>query len=317
MKARLYLMAVIILCIVPLDSVLAKDDKALRKQRQEANKERQQQKRDRSAEFTDANRSLQALARDLKTDYQQQLKDLDLDFELTEVELKADRDKKKAAAEAEYQKLIMGLFTGAHGKGPEATQKLREQFKQYADENFRIKKEAAALVQAERVAIQKQKNELLDKRDQEILDEADSLGLTKKPDPILAEPIGGELTRNEKNWNDREEKEVERIYERHMRTLREYKNGKALRDWELSNMEEDFKLKWQEKEDIHKIQSELSFYSFLRPEGTGEQEVDQQELMNKFAELQKKVQTIRIDYSEKNKKNQILRRKKRNEIRNQ
>ena len=315
MKSRLQFLVLIFLLLFPQTETFAKDDKALRKQRSEAQKERQQQKRDRSADLTDANRTLQAFARDQKSDYQQQLKDLDLDFQLREVELKAARDKKKAAADAEYQKLILGLFTSNPDSSKESMETLQARFKKYADENFKIKKEGAESVQQERVAVQKQKNALLDKRDQEILAEADSLGLTTKPQPILAEPIGGELTNSEKSWNDREKKEVERIYERNRRTLREYRNGKALRDWELTNMEEDFKLKWQEKEEIHKVQSEQTFYNSLMMTASTGDKVDQKDLMNRIAEMGKKIQIIRIDAGETKKKNHLLRAKKRRELR--
>ena len=315
MRSRLHYLALILFLLIPQTSAFAKDDKALRKQRSEAQKERQQQKRDRSADLTDANRTLQSYARDLKTDYKEQLKDLDLEFQLKEVELKAERDKKKAAADAEYQKLIMSLFTANPDTVEESAETLHERFKKYADENFRIKKEGAKSVQQERVGIQKQKNGLLDKRDQEILAEAESLGLTTKPEPILAEPIGGELTNSEKSWNDREKKEVDRIYDRHMRALREYRNGKPLRDWELQNMEEDFTLQWAEKEEIHNIQSEQTFYNSLMMTASRGEKVDQNELMNRIAEISKEVQLIRIKYGETKKKNQILRNKKRRELR--
>ena len=93
MKFSIILLSLFILVGSPLEATFAKEDPALRKQRQEAKKERHQQKRDRGTELTEARRSLQDFARSQKSNYTQQLQDLDVDFELKEVELTANRDR--------------------------------------------------------------------------------------------------------------------------------------------------------------------------------------------------------------------------------
>ena len=308
MKFSIILLSLFILVGSPLEATFAKEDPALRKQRQEAKKERHQQKRDRGTELTEARRSLQDFARSQKSDYTQQLQDLDVDFELKEVELTANRDSKMAEAEVDYQKQLMGYFTGAQDLGPEGLKKMQAQLQANAEENFRIKLDAAKLLHEAKLANQQLKNELLNKRDQEILDEAESLGLTQKPSPILAKPIGGELTKSEQQENARAEKDVGKINEQNKKLLKEYTNGKAIREWELTNIKEDFTLKWQEKAELHKVSSNQMFYnSLMMPMAQGG-EIDREELMDTLAELNKETKLIKIKYAGITKKNQITRR---------
>jgi len=295
--------------IFPVAQIHAKQDKTLQKQRQAAQKERQTEKNERNQEINDAIKSFQEFTRNLKNEYPALLKDIDTEFELTQVDLQAARAAKIAAAEAEYQKKWTGLFIRPEGQMTmEAIKEIEQEAKAHSNELFRIKEEAAKIAHEEKMASEKQKHALLEERDNRALEEAASLGLTKKYEPIVAKPIGGELTRQEEQWNKREEKEIERIHTRNLQITREFKNGAKLREWELNNMDKDFQLTWDEKRELHTIESQQMFFNnFLMLSAQGA-EINQQEIMAKFAELGKQTKLVKIKYDTMRKKNSITRR---------
>lgn len=158
------------------------------------------------------------------------------------------------------------------------------------------------------MAVEVQKHELLKEMDTKAMDEATSLGLMKEYPPILASPIGGELTRQEEQWNEREQKEVEKIQERNLQTVSDFMNGEKLREWERGLLDEDFKLTWDEKSELHQLEYQQSFFNTLLLQAAQGQTVDQQPLIDKFAELGKERKLVKIKYDQIRKKNVIKRR---------
>lgn len=318
MKNMLYLGVLFAVLIGPLSWAEAKDDRELQKQRHLAQKERQDQRNLRNRELNEATKTFREIARNLKNEYQALLKDLDVEFELKQVELQADREAKIAEAESEYQKHWSGLFLRPGEQWTaEALKELEEKAKAHSDELFRIKKEAAEIAHKEKMEVEEQKHQLLAEMDNKAMDEASSLGLTKEYEPILATPIGGELTRQEEQWNDREQKEVERLREQNRRTLSEFRNGEQLRKWERANLNEDFNLAWEEKSEIHALKSQQSFFNTLMMQAAQGEAVDQQSLIDKFAELAKRQRLVKIKYDQIRKKNRITRREEKKAIQGQ
>ncbi len=318
MKTLLTIFIVSIALIFPIDQLQAKEDKELRKQRQAAQKERQAEKNERNRELADARKNFREFTRDLKMEYSSLLKDVDTEFELTQVDLQAERAAKMSEIEAEYQtKWTNLLLNPGGGMNKETLKKMEQEAKAHSNELFRLKEEAAQIAFKEKIASQQQKDALLQERDTRALEEASSLRLTKQYEPITATPIEGELTRQEKQWNDRENKEIERIHTQNIRTIREFKNGRALREWESKNLEEDFQLKWQEKRELHDIQSQLTFFNSLLMQAAQGGEVSQQEIMAKFTELGKQNKLVRIKYNSIKKKNSIKRRIEKKKIQEQ
>lgn len=294
----------------------AKEDPEIRKQRQEAQKERQELKNARYRQIADATKSFREFAANLKKDYQNRLKDLDLEFELKQVELEAARRAKAADAEVEYQKKLTGMLFISPEKEwtPEALNELQKDARAYSDELFRLKKEAAQIAHNEKMAVQDQKDALLKEMDAKALEYAASLGLTNDPQPILAAPIGGELTKQEEQWNEREQKEVASIQARNLKTVSEFSNGEKIREWERRNMDEDFRLKWEEKSELHQVESQQTISNTLMLMTQG-QKVEQGDIMGQYAELAKKNKLIKIKYDGIRKKNSINRREELKKLR--
>jgi len=309
MKFSLTILLVTVALIIPANQIHAKEDKELQKQRQEAQKERQAEKSERSREIADATKSFREFSQSLKNEYPALLKDVDTEFELTQVDLQAERAAKIAEAEAAYQKKWTSLFIRPGGQMTmEALKEMEQEAKAHSNELFRIKEEAARIAHKEKMASEKQKHALLQERDTRALEEAHSLGLTKKYEPILATPIGGELTRQEEQWNEREEKEIEKTHTQNLQIVREFKNGAKLREWELSNMDKDFQLTWDEKRELHTIESQQMFFNNFLMQSAQGAEINQQEIMAKFAELGKQTKLVKIKYDTMRKKNSITRR---------
>ena len=182
--------------------VAAADSKEVYKQRQDAQRERQKQKNERNRNINDATRAFRSYTQGLKMDYREQVRSLDTEFQLRRVELNAEHNARVASAETDYQKKLSSLFMNPEGElTDEHIQKMQADQKAYADVLFKLKKQSADELHAERIANQEKKNGLFDEMDKLALDEAKSLGLTDKYPPILATPIGGELTRQEQQWN--------------------------------------------------------------------------------------------------------------------
>ena len=315
MKTFSYLLVFSFAFVVSLDFAEAREDKALQQQRNTAQKERQEKRNQRNQEIADATKVFREMTRNMKSEYQARLKELDTEFELTQVELQGDRDGKIANAEAEYQKKWSSLFMRP-GKQwtPEALKEVEKEAKAYADELFRLKKEAAENAHRERMAIEEKKHALLKEQDGKVMDHAASLGLTKNYTPILATPIGNELTKSEKQWNEREQKEVEKIQERNLQTVSEFMIGEKVREWERRNMDEDFTLTWDEKSELQKLEAQQTFFNALFMQSAQKEKVDQQSIMDQFAELGKKTKLIKIKYKQTRKTNEIKRREEKKKL---
>jgi hypothetical protein len=297
-----------------LAPAMADDAKELLKQQQAAHEERQAEKKERGTEVNDARKEFRELAREMKSDSQQQIKDLDTEFELQRVDLQASHDMKIAEAEAEFQKRQSDmLMQTGFNFDQQSIERMQAEGKAYADKLFALKRESAEEMHKARIANEERKNELLTKRDQLLLAEADSLGLTGEYRPILATPIGDALTRNEEKWNEREAKEVRKIQEHNSKMLSEFRNGEKLRKWEIQVLNEDFKLTWDEKAEQAALDSEQNLFSTLMMQPS-QGDADPQAFMSKIAEINKNKKLIDIKYRKIREQNRIKRREQKKEI---
>jgi hypothetical protein len=196
----------------------------------------------------------------------------------------------------------------------ESVEKLRADMKVYADKVYEIKKQAAQDEHNEAMENENNKHKRMSERDQKAMDKAKALGLLKKHTPILAQPIGGELTRQEERWNEREKIEVEKLYKSNQRQLAEFTNGAKLREWEMGNKREDFKLKWQKKNELHAINSEQSFFNsmFFTPDGNSP--AKQQDMSKRMADISKRNRMINIKYKKISDQSRIKRSEERRKI---
>lgn len=298
-----------------LSPATADESKELRKQRQAAQNERKTQKSERSKEISEGTKDFREYVRDLKMDYQEQVKELDTEFELQRVELKADHDARVAGAEAEYQKKLSSLFMRPGAEfDDQAIKQMQAEGKAFADELFALKKQSAEELHREQIAKEERENALLSERDRMALDEASALGLTGKYSPILATPIGDGLTKEEERWNERERKEVVKLEDRNKKTVSKFRNGEKLRKWEIGNLNEDFKLTWDEKAELHALDSQQIFYNAMFMQAAQGGQVDQQKLMADMAEINEKKKLITIEYRKVRDKNRITRREEKKAI---
>jgi len=305
----------IVLALLGSSAAMAADSKELKKQRQAAQKERQLEKNERSKEINDASRAFREFTRDLKVEYRERVKDLDTDFELRRIDLKADHDARVAGAQAEYQKKLSGLFMQPNAEFDEQTvEKLQTEGRAFADEMFALEKQSAEELQGALMANEVDKSKEWSEMDELALQEAASLGLTDDYQPILATPIGDGLTKSEQSWNEREKKEVAKLAERNRKTLSEFRNGGELRDWQLENMKEDFKLTWDEKAELQALNSEQLFYNALFMQAAQGGQVDQQKLMAEMAEINEKKKLVNIKYRKERDKERVRRREEKKAI---
>ena len=304
-----------LLLFFQMSSAVGAESKELRKQRQEAQRERQTQKNERNKANNEATRAFRDYVRDLKTQYQEQVKALDIEFELRRVELKADHDARVARAEAEYQKKLSSLFMTPGTEVKEQTiEQLQADGKKYADELFALRKRAAEELHRESIAKEERESVLLAERDQMAMQEAADLGLTQRYAPILATPLGDGFTKQEERWTEQEKKEVAKLEQRNSKLLGEFRNGESLRKWEIENLNEDFKLTWDEKAKLHELDSEQIFYNTMFMQVGAGQQFDQQEFMAKLAEINEQKKLIKIETRKTNDKNKIKRREQRKKI---
>jgi hypothetical protein len=298
--------------LLPLGMAQAQTDRELRDQRNAAQKERQAETTARNQQLSDATRVFREYARNLEQEYRERLRALDVEFELRQVQLQADQDRRVAVAEAELQKQWSALFmpTGSQDAS-DRLETMQEQAQAYSDELFRIKREAAEQLHREKMALVETQHGLLGEMDERILAEAESLGLTADYPPILATPIGGELTRQEEQWNQRAERDAERTRERNAATLSKYVNGERLRAWERANLEEDFQLLWAERDELRELDSQNAFFSTMMLQAGQGEEADPQALMERLSELRQQEQLIKIKYQQIRRENTIKRREER------
>jgi len=293
-------------------AVQAQSDKELRDQRSAAHKERQAETKALSQEITDATRVFKEYARNLEQEYREQLRELDVEFELRQVQLQGDQDRQVAAAEAELQKQWTAIFmpTGAEDVS-ERLETLQDQVRAHSDALFQIRKEAAERLHREKMTLIERQHALLGEMDERLLAEAESLGLMAEYFPVLATPIGGELTRQEEQWNQRAEKEAEKMRDRNAGTLSKYANGERLRAWERANLEEDFELQWAERDELRELDSQHAFVNTMMLQAGQAEEASPQLLMDQLAELNQQQQLIKIKYEQIRKENTIKRREER------
>lgn len=301
--------------LLPVGPVEAQTDKELRDRRQASEKARRDEQRSRDQMNAEATRTFSEYARGLEAEYKEKLRELDTGFELRQVALKADQDAKIAGAEAETQKKLSALLMRSDAQWtPERLKAIEQQARAHSDELFRIRKEAAAISHKEKMAVASKKHALLEEMDEKAMARAASLGLTKDYPPILAAPTGGALTKQEEQWNQREEQNVARLRERNARTLSKFQNGAKLRAWERENQDEDFRLAWEERRELHELESRQSLFSALVLQAGEAKEADRQSLIDRIAELNKEQQLIRIKYERIRSENAIKRREERRKI---
>ncbi len=299
---------------LPYSTAFAKDDRALRAERNEAQKKRQQQVNERNKKNHAAMADFRDFTRDLNQEYQEKTRGMDTDYRMQKIELKAQRDMKIAEAESEMHQNISQLYLNPQSMDNlKAMEKFKVDMKSHQDKVFAIKKQAATDEHNEYIGVEKNKHKVMSERDQQALDKAKALGLLTKQQPILAKPIGGALTSQEERWNKREQKEVERMYSNNQRQLREYTKGAKLREWEINNKREDFKLKWQKKSEIHALQNEQAYYNSFIAAG-GNMRLKQQELSAKMAEISKQNRMVNIKYSKIDKQNRLKRNTERRKM---
>ena len=220
-----------------------------------------------------------------------------------------------AGAEADYQKKLSSLFMRPGAELDEqAVEQLRAEAKAFADEMFALEKKSAEELHQAKVENEMEKNDLWSERNDLAMDEAASLGLTDAYEPILATPIGGTLTEQEERWNEREKKEVARLAERNRKTLADYRNGRALREWQLGNLNEDFELTWGEKAELHALDADQVIYNALFVQAAQGGQVDQQKLMARMAEIEEQKKLIRIEYRKARDQERIRRREEKKAI---
>ena len=297
-------------------NAFAADDKALRAERHEAQMQRQQQKNERNRQNQRAVSEFRSYVRELKKEYQEIVRDLDTAYRLQKVDLKAQRDMKIAEAEANMQQSVSQLMFDPKKVGEEeAIKKFRADMKAHMDKVYEIKKQAAVDEHKEAMENENNKHKRMGERDQKALDKAEALGLKKKHSPILANPIGGALTRQEQHWNEREKAEVEKLYQGNRRQLAKFSTGAKLREWEMNNKREDFKLYWQQQDELHAINSEQAFYSsmFLSPDANSP--ARQQDMAKTMADISRQNRMIKIKYKKISDQNRIKRNEERRKIR--
>ena len=300
---------------LPAGTACAQTDKELRDQRNAVQKERTAKKKQRDQEIAEASRELREYARELDTAYREKLRGVDVDFELKKVELRANHQAMVAAAEAEFQKKLSAAMTAFGAQ--EMQQRiatLETEMKAMTSELFRLRQDAAGIEHKARMEVELRKHELLAEMDQSVLRKAESLGLTREHSPILASPVGGELTRSEEQWNERERKEVKSISERNGKAMAKYVNGAKVREWERANMEEDFRLTLEEERELNELASQRSLFTAFMLQPDASRPADAQALTDRLAEANRQEKLIKIKYDQLRKTKAIERREARRQL---
>ena len=316
MRADTYLLTFVITACSLFSPSVHADDKELRKQRAAAQQEQRVQIKARSELIRDAKRSFKEFAREINNENRERIAELETEFNLTQVDLRAAHEARVALAEADHQKKLMDLFMDPSG-GKFDEQKLQQMeadFKRYSDDLFALKKQSAEEVHQATIKHIVNKNEIYDEADQRILEEVSTLGLTGEYSPILITPIGGALTKKEERLNEKEKENVIKLKQANLKLLSRYRNGKELRGWEIQNIEEDFKILWEENAKLHELDSQQMLYNNLLMGAFQGNAFNQQEFSEKIAENNKKKSLITIEYKKIRDKNRIMRNKTKKEI---
>lgn len=315
MIKSLFLLMMTLAIALPYGHINAADDKAVKAQRREAQKERQQHKNERNKKNNEALREFRQFVKPLKKDYQQKVRELDTGFRLRKVDLNAEQQSKVAAAEAELHQSMTQMMLNPHKHNQQqATEKFRADMKAHSNKVYELKKQASRATHEALIENELEKHRVMSERDQVALEKATSLGLQEKHKPILATPIAGELNKNEQRWNEREKKDVEKMYDNNQRQLGEFIWGSKLREWEIQNMREDFKLEWQKKDELQALNSENNYYNLFLPQLANGTEASQQEVANRVTEINNQNRLINIKHQNINQKNKILRAEQKRKI---
>jgi len=315
MTKILYAPLLALALLTPLTLAIAGDDKALQEERKAAEKERKTEQKERYEENRTAEKALKEFNRSSMAEYRERTDDLDTEFKLRRVELEADHEAKIAEAEAAYQKKLTALFMTPGRQFDEQTiAQMQTDGKAYSDELFALKKQFAEELHHEQVANEERKSALLTEREQLVLDKAAELGLTEKPAPILATPIGDGLTDREEKWNEKEQQEVEKLYQRNMKLLAEVRTGKQMRDLDIRYLKEDFKLTWEEKAELQALESRQVFYNTMLMQASTGGETNTEGFMAQMAELNKEKKLINIKYKKIREQNRIKRKEEKKEL---
>jgi hypothetical protein len=315
MKGFLYALVFTLTLPAAFSPVLAQTDKELRSQRTAAHKERQDVRKTRNQQINDAIRAYRDYSKELEQEYAPRLAELDTEFELTRVRLQAEQDTRIANAEAEFQKKLSASMTESlTANVPDRLRMMEEQTKTWSRQLFEIREEAATLLHGERMSHEARKEALYSDLDGRALAKAEELGLLQEPQAILAQPIGGELTRTEMNWNTREQKEIEKTRERISRTLANHRHAGKLRAWARQNLEDDFRIDWEEKRELHQLEAQKSFTNAYLVQPNSGQAANYQSIMAQLAELAQQEKLIRIRYEQTRQENKIKRREEKKRL---
>lgn len=122
--------------------------------------------------------------------------------------------------------------------------------------------------------------------------------------------MGDGLTEQEQRWNKREKKEVVKLEQRNRKTLSAFRNGEKLRKWEIEKLNEDFKLTWDEKAELHALDSQQLFYNAMFMQAAQGGTIDQQNFMAKLAEINEQKKLINVEYRKIRDQNRIKRRQR-------
>jgi hypothetical protein len=79
-------------------------------------------------------------------------------------------------------------------------------------------------------------------------------------------------------------------------------------------MNEDFKLDWDEKAELHALDSQQVFYNTIVMQAVQGGQIDQQGLLEKMTEIGKKKKLVNIEYKKIRDQNRITRKKQKKEI---
>lgn len=301
--------------IASAPSAVATDDRQLRALRKEAQRERQQQRKQRNQQLADAARTFRADTGNLAAEYRERARTIDTEFSLEEVGLNAELDAEVAGLEAELQKRMGSALTA--GNESEMMAHLQTMGKESAEHQNRIfeaRKQGAVRIQEARLRARARRDTLFLEMDEQALQRAAALGLTWAPDPILATPVGGEMTRSDEQWNDREFKEIERIRERHAGLLSEFANGERLRAWERANLEQDFTLEWEERSELQALQSQQTLFTTFLMQPTNGGAPDGQSYIDQLADIGEQQRLIKIRFEQIRQENTIRRREEKRSL---
>ncbi|MDH5736054.1 MAG: hypothetical protein OEY87_08020 [Gammaproteobacteria bacterium] len=315
MRADTYLLTFVIAAGILFSTSVIAADKELRQQRAAAQKEQSLQIKERSELIKDAERSFKEVIKEINNENRERIAELETEFNLTQVDLNAAHETRVASAESDHQKKLMDLFMDPSGKFDEQKlQQMEVDFKKHSDELFALKKQSAEEIHRATVKHIANKNKIYDEGDHSILKQASTLGLTNEYSPILITPAGGALTRQEERLNEKEKKNVVKIKQANMKLLSRYRNGKELREWEIQNIEEDFKILWEENAELHDLDSQQMLYNNLLMGAFQGKAFNHQDLTEKIAENNKKKSMITIEYKKIRDKNRIKRNNEKKEI---